>query len=69
VVVRVYEAEGKKGEFTFKPAWKIKKAFETNLIEKEKTQIQFDEQENMIHSEIGPFEIKTFKLNLAPELF
>jgi alpha-mannosidase len=65
--IRVFETEGKKTKrVTMKLVWKIEKAFETNLIEKEEKGLQLYEEGKALVFDIQGYEIKTFKLVLKP---
>ncbi len=65
LVVRIVEGEGKDSSATLKvnPAFKIKSAAETNLLELEPKPVKFNDQSATVS--IGHFEIKTLKLKLA----
>jgi alpha-mannosidase len=65
LVVRIVEGEGRDSSATLKvnPAFKIKSAAETNLLELEPKPVKFNEQSATVS--IGHFEIKTLKLKLA----
>jgi alpha-mannosidase len=67
VVVRVYEAEGQaESGVTLRSAVPIEKACETNLIENEAKEVPLAPDGISLTFDIGPFEIKTFRLVHGP---
>ena len=68
MIVRVYEAEGQTGSrcgLAF--AWPVQEVFEVNLLEKEAKAVNLTEGQR-VDVEMGPFEIKTFKIVFLEEL-
>ena len=65
-IVRVYEAEGRPTTGDRHAAMNVRldEAAETNLIEDEQGALVVED--NAISFDLGPFEIKTFKLQLRP---
>lgn len=61
-VVRVYETEGRKQAAKLRFAWPLCKAEETNLIEEEERPLSWSG--DTLDFELGPFEIKTFRVGL-----
>jgi alpha-mannosidase len=63
VVVRVYEAAGEReDQVSIQPVWPLRQATETNLLEQEDRPLSIDLAGNRLVFDLGPFEIKTFKL-------
>jgi alpha-mannosidase len=64
-VVRVYETEGRQEAGAgLRFAWPVVRAEETNLIEQEARSLSCEGK--VLRFEIGPFEIKTFRVALDP---
>jgi alpha-mannosidase len=63
-VVRVCETEGRRQAARLRFAWPLDKAEETNLIEKEVRPLSWEGE--ALRFEIGPFEIRTFRVGLRP---
>lgn len=66
-VVRVYETEGRAqagAQLSF--AFPLAEAAETNLIEKEAQPMPYTPGSQTLIFDIGPFEIKTFRVMLRP---
>ena len=67
ILVRLYEAEGRKTEgATLQTAWKLDKAYETDPLGRNAREISLQPEGRPLPFDIGPFEIKTFKLLVAP---
>ena len=68
MIVRVYETEGRAAPgVTLRLAARLAEASETNLIEKEARPVQVEPDGRSLRFDIGPFEIKTFRLNASLE--
>lgn len=63
LVVRVYEAWGRRGPVTLRAPWLIGRATATDLLERELGTVAFDRSEMAFT--VAPFEIATFKLEAA----
>ncbi len=63
LVVRMYEAWGRRGPVTLQAPWKLGRATATDLLEREIAEIPFDRY--AMTFDITPFEIATFKLEAA----
>jgi alpha-mannosidase len=63
MIVRVYEAEGRREEAAFlELAWPAQAVHELNLIEKEETILPISSTSDRLPFSLHPFEIKTFKI-------
>ena len=63
LLVRLYEAWGRRGPVTVRAPWELGRATRTDLLERELTDIQFDGTE--VAFDISPFEIVTLLLEPA----
>ncbi len=60
IIVRLYEAEGGRGKFTFRTALPVSKAFRTNLLEEDLESLPF--KNGSLALTVRPFEIITLRL-------
>jgi len=65
LIVRLYEAHNQRGRGTLTFATSILFAQECNLLEEPVNDVSY--QGNALSFQVGPFEIKTFRIRLSPE--
>jgi len=65
LIVRLYEAHNQRGRGTLTFATSILSAQECNLLEEPINNVSY--QGNTLPFQVRPFEIKTFRIRLAPE--
>ena len=66
LIVRVFEAHGRPAEAVLRPAWRVARAEETDLIERPVAQLTAEA--GGVRIKLGPHEIKTVKLYADPSL-
>jgi alpha-mannosidase len=62
LVLRLYESQGSRGPVTIHFGFPVKKVWECNLVEEEDRQISTSR--NRLKTEVAPYEIRTFKLEV-----
>jgi len=65
LIVRLYEAHNQRGRGTLTFVTSILSAQECNLLEEPINDVSY--QGNTLSFQVRPFEIKTFRVHLAPE--
>lgn len=66
LIVRLYECYNKRGKVTLSCAEPIAEAYECNLMEEKETPVEYTE--HTVKFVIKPYEIKTIKIKLSPEM-
>jgi alpha-mannosidase len=64
IVVRMYEAWGRRGPVTLRTPWEIRRAILTDLLEREIAPLPTSGA--TVTLEMAPFQIVTVKLDVAP---
>jgi alpha-mannosidase len=65
IIIRLYEANGTRGQVTLTTTLPVKHAFYADLLER--TGLPVECKRGMIDFSVKPFEIVTFKLILEPQ--
>ena len=63
LVVRLYDAWGRRGPVTLQAPWKLRRAVRTDLLERELSELPVDDY--TVSFDIAPFEIVTLLLEPA----